>query len=102
MLHALEAIEDSAFAFCNALSVVKWSPNLKNIGEWAFCNCTCLEEADMSNLVALETIGERSFAWCRALAVVKWAPNLKAIGYDAFWFRTLHSIMIPLRHRWFI
>ena len=83
-LHALETIGDGAFQYCSALALVKWSPNLKIIGNKAFCDCTSLKEADMSKLNALETIETSAFADCSALALVKWSPNLKTIENYAF------------------
>ena len=101
-LHALETIRDYAFLHCSALALVKWSPNLKTIGRYTFSFCTSLTETDMSKLLDLEIIGERAFARCSALFIVKWAPNLKTIPHDAFLGCTIHHVIIPLRHHWFV
>merc|ERR1711935_556346 len=69
---SLQIIAKDAFLYCRALALVKWSPNLEDIGSVAFYECTSLKEADMSKLHALETISVSAFAFCSALALVRW------------------------------
>mmetsp|Transcript_6782 Transcript_6782/g.7800 ORF Transcript_6782/g.7800 Transcript_6782/m.7800 type:complete len:561 (+) Transcript_6782:91-1773(+) len=78
----VEIIEYGAFEFCDALTSITLSKNLKKIGDSAFRDCDKMESCLMHDNV--EEIGLCAFDRCAALTSMRLSRNLKKIGQYAF------------------
>lgn len=58
------------------------SSSLRNIGDWAFFNCSSLGVMTLPD--GLETIGERAFQRCSALSITSIPSTLASLGENAF------------------
>ncbi|MBQ0125985.1 MAG: leucine-rich repeat domain-containing protein [Clostridiales bacterium] len=74
-------IAAGGFTLCKNLRSIS-IPNVKSVGEFAFCTCVNLESADMSH--GIEEIAQRAFSGCHKLKTVRLSGNLKKIGKEAF------------------
>mmetsp|Transcript_6787 Transcript_6787/g.7808 ORF Transcript_6787/g.7808 Transcript_6787/m.7808 type:complete len:516 (+) Transcript_6787:91-1638(+) len=78
----VEIIEYGAFEFCDALTSITLSKNLKKIGDSAFRDCDKMESCLMHDNV--EEIGKHAFAFCSSLTSISLSRNLKKIRECAF------------------
>lgn len=76
------AFENCSFYGCSSLTEVKLLDSVKFIGEEAFESCTSLVSIDLPYLV--EEIGKRSFRGCTSLSNINFPLSLRKIGANAF------------------
>lgn len=79
---SVKVIKDSAFVFADALTKVRMSKNLTDMGETAFSFCISLESITIPDNV--KTIKMGTFSWCTSLKSVKFGKNLTKICESAF------------------
>lgn len=92
----VEEIKERAFYCVNHsyLKSVTIPETVKNIGEYAFTECTLLESIELPDNISV--IGKYTFSGCESLQTVKLPKNLKSIGYGAFEYtESLSSIYFP-------
>eukprot|EP00985_Skeletonema_marinoi_P014523 scaffold7364_cov73-Skeletonema_marinoi.AAC.3 len=90
----VEVVEEYAFYFCKALTVVECD-KLERIGRSAFAFSTSLGSI---NLPSAKIIGDGAFNYCKALKNVKFGKELESISWGAFSRCTsLERIAIPLK-----
>lgn len=82
----VKKIDARAFANCDKLSKLSLPKSLKEIGEFAFVECSNLQIVDMSQCNSLEMIGEYAFSGCSSAEFVfpEEFESLKCIDFCAF------------------
>lgn len=79
---------------CTNITSIIVPDNVKNLGQKAFCYCTSLEYAKISN--SIDFIDHGTFAFCHSLKKVIMPENVTKIGIGAFYeCKKLSSIIIP-------
>lgn len=89
-------IGDYAYYGCEGLMEVNFEEGarLGTVGNYAFANCSSLEEIVLPDSVT--AIGNRAFSKCSALADIKLGNNLKSIGAYAFYqCDSLSAVTLP-------
>ncbi len=90
----LKTIGDYAFTSCGALSVLDLPQSLTTLGTGAFSFCVSLHSVWIPTSVS--TIPERAFLYCSSLTNLEIAPGPTAIGDYAFAFASdLQILMLP-------
>ena len=77
----LVSIGENAFKDCKALSEVKLSSTIRNLGKKMFLG-TAIREVVLNE--GLENIGESAFNGCKTLTNVQFSSTIKEIGKSAF------------------
>lgn len=91
--YTVSALSESAFANKTELEKVILPDTLKEIGAYAFYNCTGLTDLEAPGL---EKIGYSAFYGCFYLKNVAWSEQLQSIGDAAFASCTrLKSLKVP-------
>ena len=88
-----EAIGDSAFAYCEKLSLVELKGNVCNIGKNVFSNCESLTSVMLDDRIT--TISEGMFSGCTLLSTFNFPRALKEIGEYAFSYTGFTKIKLP-------
>ena len=89
----LQAIADSAFSGCTALTEITIPDSVQTIGDSAFSGCTGLT---VVNIAGVQTIENSCFYNCTNLTEITLSDNLCKIGERAFYgCEALSSITIP-------
>ncbi|MDE6635655.1 MAG: leucine-rich repeat domain-containing protein, partial [Lachnospiraceae bacterium] len=87
-------VGESAFENCTSLKEIQWGGNEKIIGRRAFASCTALTDVTLPESV-MELEAE-SFAYCKGLKTIKLPFGLTYIGNGAFSNTTsLKKVTIP-------
>ena len=81
---SLQTIGDYAFYNCSGLEEITFPSALTSIGENAFENCDTVVEIDLSNCIKLEVISFFCFRNCTSLTTVAFPKNLVSIENSAF------------------
>lgn len=81
---SVQLINNEAFEDCKDLRTVTFAENgvLKNIGIYAFHNCTSLTSIEIPNTVS--SIMENTFTNCSSLVEIKIPVSVRSIGIGAF------------------
>jgi hypothetical protein len=90
---ALKTIGEYAFAGCDRLKSVTFSPGLESIGGSAFGACAKLPEVDLP--ASVTHLGNNAFAQCTALSRVTLSPGISTISERAFAGSGLSTLVIP-------
>lgn len=89
-------IEDNAFLFCDALKKVMVPNSVHSIGEYAFANCSHLEEVCFQEPAMLEYIPEHAFQQCNKLRQMVIPDSVGYISDYAFSFcNGLKKVVFP-------
>ena len=90
----VKVIGNSAFAFCNSLTIINIPNSVTTIGNSAFLWCKSLTNINIPNSVT--TIGECAFSYCKSLTNINIPNSVTTIGNSAFsWCKSLTNINIP-------
>lgn len=89
----VQAIGDSAFQDCKALTEVMLSDSVTSIGNSAFQNCTALTEINLPDSVT--EIGNYAFSNCAAITGIAIPNSVTSIGSYAFENSGLETLFIP-------
>lgn len=90
--NSVSTIEDNAFEGCSALTSIRIPNSVTEIGGYAFCNCTSLQEAELSD--SISEIGNGLFSNTLLLSI-KIPSNVVSIGYEAFYGTRLSEVLLP-------
>lgn len=89
-LPAMERVEASLFEGFNGLKTVSLPSNVREIGNYAFNNCSGLQEVNYHKVSSIAsasqmTIGDQAFSYCRNLETVSLpASSINKLGQSAF------------------
>jgi hypothetical protein len=89
----VHSIGYNAFAECDSLTDVRFSPELKSIDGNAFDGCTSLETIELPSKVTV--INGGAFRRC-PIQSIKLSDSVKKIGFQAFGETKVLSIVIPV------
>ena len=90
----IEEIENKTFSKLPKLKLVRFSNNLKRIGEEAFCWCEGLKKICFPS--SLEVVEKSAFICCVNLEYVSFNEGLKVVNEQAFSYcRNLKSVSLP-------
>ena len=82
---SVEEVAYGAFQECNSLTTVRFSPNLRSLGNgWNFYQCANLETVEFNDSCPLTTIPEYCFIDCVKLENVNIPSNVTTVGQRAF------------------
>ena len=84
---------ESAFFGASELKEIHLPAGQKQIGDFAFSDCTALETITIPS--AAESIGEYAFSGCSSLKEIAFGENLKSIGENAFENCALNTLSVP-------
>lgn len=84
---------ESAFFGASELKEVRLPAGQKQIGDFAFSDCTALETIKIP--FAAESIGEYAFSGCSSLKEIAFGESLKSIGENAFENCALNTLSVP-------
>ncbi len=88
------SIGDNAFAYCENLTNIELSNNIRNIGKSAFSWCSKLTNITIPNSVT--SIGAYAFSSCKSLTNITLGKNITNISSSAFSHcSSLENITIP-------
>ena len=65
-----------------SLASARTSSQLRNIGDWAFFNCSSLESINFPH--GLDSVGTRAFQRCSSLQIDEFPSTLRIVGDNAF------------------
>lgn len=89
-------IEDNAFEYCDALKKVMVPDTVRTIGEYAFGNCSNVEEICFQQPSMLEYIPEHAFQQCNKLRQIVIPDSVSYISDYAFSFCSgLRMVVLP-------
>ena len=94
----LDSIGAYAFKGCSKLETVSKYPDVKQISDGQFENCSSLTAifvVDTGNGYQLEKIGKTAFKSCRSLQMNKLPVSLTNIGTQAFYASGFKELVIP-------
>lgn len=84
----IDTIDDYAFSGNQVIEKVKFSGDIKRIGNGAFSGCKNLKSINLTKCALLETIGDDAFGDCSKLNQIKWMSDKDeatlAIGNKVF------------------
>ena len=90
----VKVIGDSAFAFCNSLTIINIPNSVITIGNSAFLDCVSLTNINIPNSVTM--IGDGTFDGCVSLTNINIPNSVTTIGNWAFGkCKSLINIIIP-------
>ena len=82
MPDSVTAIENQAFRFCDEVTEIVWSKNLKTIDFSALEGLRSLKVAELPD--SIEHLDDYSFNECNSLEYVKLPQNITEIGEESF------------------
>lgn len=87
-------INSNSFSYCSQLKNIRFSDNLRVIGENAFGGCSSLQSIQLPDTVT--NVGAYAFSWCERLVSVKLSNSMRKIERALFSGCTsLENIEIP-------
>lgn len=92
-LSGMEKLPNFALFDCHDLVCVKLSNSIREIGTYAFYNCSRLQAINVEHL---QTVGEHAFDSCRSLTVLEFGESLSKVGLGALeGCRELRNLTLP-------
>lgn len=93
-LSSLDTIPENAFAYCDQIKSVKFSPNVRVIRTWAFYKCSGITSVVIPNSINL--LHDGAFDSCTSLTDVGIPTDFTNIEYNAFrntpWYDNLEYV----------
>lgn len=89
----VQSVGDCAFMSLPKLTSVTLPASVRQIGDWAFFDCTALVLLDLGGVAE---IGESAFENCKSLVTIRLPETLQVLHYRAFYrCESLVSITVP-------
>ena len=82
LIKGITNIMKGTFEKCQRLKSISIPPNVTEIGERAFYDCSILEDLELYE--GLEKIEKEAFKWCGMLKIITIPPSVTVIGEHAF------------------
>lgn len=80
--HGIQAIEDNAFSYCEALTSISLPDSVTTIGNSAFSSCNALASISLPD--SITTIGNSAFFSCTSLADISLPDSITSVGANPF------------------
>jgi hypothetical protein len=93
----VESIKEYAFKNCSALSELRLSKSVKQVGYESFSGCTGMTTIDLGEI---ETISEKAFSGCQSIVAVMLPHSLKEVGSGAFSGCNSIATVPPIAKQW--